>query len=164
MEKDFSTEELNEQKKFTAPIQDNVEDNSKNMFLEFLAKHYKKVLLLMSFLIVIYLNNLSIKKDFENVLNNKDEVIKNLKIESSKKTDIEFFWWLADEHWKKAESILNDINSLKSKIWELESNYEIETLKKNCFKDQVNRMIDKLDYSKDFCEEPQNLEKYKIVK
>ena len=148
-------ENSDEQENYNHPIMEFIEKNKMLLGI---------ILFLMVMLIVnsiIYFNN---QNDYNKALLKKENIISDLKQTVNKQSEIEIFGWLADESKKESDKLLLEINKTYEHAKKLEWSYEISLLRKKCYKDQINRMVEWKKYSKKYCEESQNLENFRAVK
>jgi len=98
--------------------------------------------------------------NFQNEVDKKDLKIKIMQkaIKSAKQpSQIERLWWKAEESRRLTELNLAWIKNLQEK-------YEFNILTYRCFKDQVNRLMNNKEVDEEFCNNKDNLEKFRLKK
>ena len=113
-------------------------------------------------IMIVALNNTRIDNDLINI--EYEHRIETLKKQVNTQSDVEILWSNADYARQEADKILSEIEELKAFIVLAEPRYEKQILITVCNKDQINRMINWLEYNTEYCSEESNLELYRTKK
>lgn len=113
-------------------------------------------------IMIVALNNTRIDNDLINI--EYEHRIETLKKQVNTQSDVEILWSNADYARQEADKILSEIEELKAFIVLAEPKYEKQILITVCNKDQINRMINWLEYNTEYCSEESNLELYRTKK
>ncbi len=87
-----------------------------------------------------------------------------LEYDINNKSDIEILENLASKANTSNINYLNKINNYKKTIKKLEIKFETSILKERCFKAQINRKIEWLEYNYNHCKEIKNLNQFRLKK
>lgn len=104
-----------------------------------------------------------ISKANKDIAETKKQLIES-ELKANTKSDIEILENKAAMQDKAAKNHLNEIEEYKELIVEHQNKYEESILKERCYKSQINRKIDWLEYNLNYCDNKDNLNQYKIKK
>ena len=107
----------------------------------------------------IYLNNIITTLETKNTIF-KDS-IEELETKVNTKSDIEMLDFYASESKMYSEYRLETIAELKEELKLVEWLYEFEILQVRCYKSQIDRKINWLEYQMDFCKSQENLDTFR---